>query len=171
MLIPGFLFAMFAGVAIGCAVGMVFHRNPVHCALLLVGVMLSISGLFILLNASFLAALQVLVYAGAIMVLFLFVLMLLNIRDESALLTRGAAKGFGILFAIIVFVELLWTVLSPQVEPGGMVASTSLPRSFGSPAAIGRVLYTVWLYPFEITSILLLIAVIGAVVLAKRKFG
>jgi NADH-quinone oxidoreductase subunit J len=150
---------------------MVFHRNPVHCALLLVGVMLSISGLFILLNASFLAALQVLVYAGAIMVLFLFVLMLLNIRDESALLTRGAAKGFGILFAIIVFVELLWTVLSPQVEPGGMVASTSLPRSFGSPAAIGRVLYTVWLYPFEITSILLLIAVIGAVVLAKRKFG
>jgi NADH-quinone oxidoreductase subunit J len=171
MLIPGFLFAMFAGVAIGCAVGMVFHRNPVHCALLLVGVLLSISGLFILLNASFLAALQVLVYAGAIMVLFLFVLMLLNIRDESALLTRGAAKGFGILFAIIVFVELLWTVLSPQVEPGGMVASTSLPRSFGSPAAIGRVLYTVWLYPFEITSILLLIAVIGAVVLAKRKFG
>ena len=170
MLIPALLFAMFAGIAIGCAVGMVFHRNPVHCARLLVGVLLSISGLFILLNASFLAALQVLVYAGAIMVLFLFVLMLLNIRGESPLLTRGAAKGFGILFAIVVFVELLWTVLSPQGEPG-MAASTALPRSFGSPAAIGRVLYTVWLYPFEITSILLLIAVIGAVVLAKRKFG
>jgi NADH-quinone oxidoreductase subunit J len=112
----------------------------------------------------------VLVYAGAIMVLFLFVLMLLNLKGETPLLTRGAAKGFGILFAIVVFVELLWTVLSPQAE-GGMAASPAVPTGFGSPAAIGRVLYTVWLYPFEITSILLLIAVIGAVVLAKRKFG
>ena len=101
---------------------------------------------------------------------FLFVLMLLNLKGENPLLTRGAAKGFGILFAIVVFVELLWTVLSPQME-GGMAASPTVPTGFGSPAAIGRVLYTVWLYPFEITSILLLIAVIGAVVLAKRKFG
>ena len=171
MLIPAFLFAMFAGIAIGCSLGVIFHRNPVHCALMLVGVLLSVSGLFILLNASFLAALQVLVYAGAIMVLFLFVLMLLNLKGENPLLTRGAAKGFGILFAIVVFVELLWTVLSPQVEAGSMGVAPAVPRGFGSPAAIGRVLYTVWLYPFEITSILLLIAVIGAVVLAKRKFG
>ncbi|HET9939649.1 MAG TPA: NADH-quinone oxidoreductase subunit J [Candidatus Eisenbacteria bacterium] len=171
MLISAFLFAMFAGIAIGCSLGVIFHRNPVHCALMLVGVLLSVSGLFILLNASFLAALQVLVYAGAIMVLFLFVLMLLNLKGENPLLTRGAAKGFGILFAIVVFVELLWTVLSPQVEAGSMGAVPTVPRGFGSPAAIGRVLYTVWLYPFEITSILLLIAVIGAVVLAKRKFG
>ena len=168
MILQGLLFAMFAGTAVGCAIGMVFHRNPVHCALLLVAVLLSISGLFVLLNAPFIAALQVLVYAGAIMVLFLFVVMLLNIRGESPLLTTGSAKGFGILFAIIVFVELLWTVLSPSTE---LSAPTSmLPRGFGSPAAIGRVLYTVWLYPFEITSILLLIAVVGAVVLAKRKF-
>ncbi|HKO22390.1 MAG TPA: NADH-quinone oxidoreductase subunit J [Candidatus Eisenbacteria bacterium] len=170
MLIPAFLFAMFAGIAIGCSLGVIFHRNPVHCALMLVGVLLSVSGLFILLNASFLAALQVLVYAGAIMVLFLFVLMLLNLKGENPLLTRGAAKGFGILFAIVVFVELLWTVLSPEVEAGSMGATHAVPQGFGSPAAIGRVLYTVWLYPFEITSILLLIAVIGAVVLAKRKF-
>lgn len=170
MLIPAFLFAMFAGIAIGCSLGVIFHRNPVHCALMLVGVLLSVSGLFILLNASFLAALQVLVYAGAIMVLFLFVLMLLNLKGENPLLTRGAAKGFGILFAIVVFVELLWTVLSPQVEAGSMGAAHAVPQGFGSPAAVGRVLYTVWLYPFEITSILLLIAVIGAVVLAKRKF-
>ena len=168
MIIQGLLFAMFAGTAVGCAVGMVFHRNPVHCALLLVAVLLSISGLFVLLNAPFIAALQVLVYAGAIMVLFLFVVMLLNIRGESPLLTTGSAKGFGILFAILVFVELLWTVLSPSTELGSPAAV--LPRGFGSPAAIGRVLYTVWLYPFEITSILLLIAVVGAVVLAKRKF-
>ena len=125
------LFAMFAGIAIGCALGMIFHRNPVHCALMLVGVLLSVSGLFILLNASFLAALQVLVYAGAIMVLFLFVLMLLNLKGETPLLTRGAAKGFGILFAIVVFVELLWTVLSPQAE-GGMAASPAVPTGFAA---------------------------------------
>ena len=167
-MIQALLFAMFAGTAVGCAVGMVFHRNPVHCALLLVAVLLSLSGLFVLLSAPFIAALQVLVYAGAIMVLFLFVVMLLNIRGESPLLTTGSAKGFGILFAILLFVELLWTVLSPSTELGAPAGV--LPRGYGSPAAIGRVLYTVWLYPFEITSILLLIAVVGAVVLAKRKF-
>ncbi len=170
MTLEPLLFAMFAGTAIGCALGVVFHRNPVHCALLLVGVLLSLSGLFVLLHAPFIASLQVIVYAGAIMVLFLFVVMLLNVKSESALLTPGAAKGFGVLFAIIVLVELLGTVLTPATGPGG-AAVPALPEGFGSPAAVGRVLYTVWLYPFEITSILLLIAVIGAVVLAKRKFG
>ncbi len=165
-----FLFAMFAGTTIGCAVGVVFHRNPVHCALLLVGVLLSLSGLFVLLNAPFIAALQVIVYAGAIMVLFLFVVMLLNVKGETPLLTPGAAKGFGILFALVILVELVWTVLSPAGRSTGP-PEASVPSEFGSPAAIGRVLYTVWLYPFEITSILLLVAVIGAVVLAKRKFA
>jgi NADH-quinone oxidoreductase subunit J len=170
MTIEPLLFAMFGGMAIGCALAVIFHRNPVHCALLLVGVLLSFSGLFVLLNAPFIAAIQVLVYAGAIMVLFLFVLMLLNIKGESPLLTPGASKGFGILFALILFIELLWTVLSPNGETSGS-PEVGLPEGFGSPAAIGRVLYTVWLFPFEITSILLLIAVIGAVVLAKRKFA
>lgn len=170
-MIEGFLFAMFAGIAVGCAVGVVFNRNPVHCALLLIGVLLAMSGLFILLRAAFIAALQVLVYAGAIMVLFLFVLMLLSIRGETPLLTRGAAKGFGILFALLVFVEVLWVILSPSGEPPALPGPAPLPEGFGSPASIGRVLYTVWLFPFEVTSILLLVAVVGAVVLAKRKFG
>jgi NADH-quinone oxidoreductase subunit J len=171
MTLEPLLFAMFAGTAIGCALGVVFHRNPVHCALLLVGVLLSLSGLFVLLHAPFIASLQVIVYAGAIMVLFLFVVMLLNVKGESPILTPGAAKGFGVLFAIIVLVELLGTVLTPTSGPGSVPVVPALPEGFGSPAAVGRVLYTVWLYPFEITSILLLIAVIGAVVLAKRKFG
>lgn len=170
-MIEGFLFAMFAGIAVGCAVGVIFNRNAVHCALLLIGVLLAMSGLFILLNASFLAALQVLVYAGAIMVLFLFVLMLLTIRGETPLLTRGAAKGFGILFALLIFAEVLWVILSSSGEPSALQGPAPLPEGFGSPASIGRVLYTVWLFPFEITSILLLVAVVGAVVLAKRKFG
>jgi len=162
---------MFAGIAVGCSVMVVFQRNPVHRALLLIGVLLSMSGLFILLSASFIAALQVLVYAGAIMVLFLFVLMLLGAKGEGPLLTGGAAKGFGILFALLAFVEVLWVILAPSSEPGGLRGTAPLPEGFGSPASIGRVLYTVWLFPFEITSILLLVAVIGAVVLAKRKFG
>ena len=166
------LFSVLAFVAVFCALGVVFHRNPVHCALLLVAVLLALSGLFILLNAQFIAALQVIVYAGAIMVLFLFVLMLLNFKGEGKLLTPGAAKGFGFLFAVIILIELLWTALSPKGGEGGaMSAAVSIPADFGSPAAIGRILYTTWLYPFEITSILLLIAVVGAVVLAKRKFG
>ena len=169
-MIEPFLFAMFAGVAITCALGVVFHRNPVHCALLLVGVLLSLAGVFILLHAQFVAALQVIVYAGAIMVLFLFVVMLLNVKGESPLLTPGAAKGFGFLFALLVAVELFWTVLQPGGEGGVAGPQAALPDDFGSPAAIGRQLYTVWLFPFEVTSILLLVAVVGAVVLAKRKF-
>jgi NADH-quinone oxidoreductase subunit J len=164
------LFAMFSGVAVGCALGVVFHRNPVHCALLLVGVLLSLAGVFILLHAQFVAALQVIVYAGAIMVLFLFVVMLLNVKGETPLLSPGMVKGFGFLFALIVCLELFYTILSPGGQEGAAPEMAALPRDFGSPAALGRLLYTTWLYPFEITSILLLVAVVGAVVLAKRKF-
>ena len=164
------LFALFSVSAVVFAFNVVFRRNAVHCALHLVGVLLSLSGMFVLLNAQFIAAIQILIYAGAIMVLFLFVVMLLNVKGESSILTPGAAKGFGILFALLGLVELLWTVLSPAGESSGMPEAV-LPADFGSPAAIGRVLYTVWLFPFEVTSILLLIAVIGAVVLAKRKFA
>src|SRR5687767_9646896 len=169
-MLEGILFGMFAGVAVGCALGVVFHRNPVHCALLLVGVLLALSGVFILLHAQFVAALQVIVYAGVVVVLFLFLVMLLNVKGESPLLTPGAAKGFGFLFALLICVELLWTVLSPGGQEGAAADVAPLPRDFGSPAALGRLLYTTWIYPFEITSILLLVAVVGAVVLAKRKF-
>jgi NADH-quinone oxidoreductase subunit J len=168
-MLESILFAMFSGVAIGCALGVIFHRNPVHCALLLVGVLLSLAGVFILLHAQFVAALQVIVYAGAIMVLFLFVVMLLNVKGETPLLTPGAAKGFGFLFGVIVATELLWIVLTGGPD-GVTPAAAPLPPDFGSPAALGRLLYTTWLYPFEIVSVLLLVAVVGAVVLAKRKF-
>src|SRR6266850_7735309 len=107
------LFGLFALIAIGSALAMIFHRNPVHCALFLVTVLLSLSGIFVMLNAQFIAALQVIVYAGAIMVLFLFVVMLLNVKGETPLLSRGTAKSFGFLFALIVLVELMWVVLSP----------------------------------------------------------
>ncbi|MBI4365118.1 MAG: NADH-quinone oxidoreductase subunit J [Candidatus Latescibacteria bacterium] len=164
------LFTAFALTAVAFALGVIFRRNAVHCALHLVGVLLSLSGMFVLLNAQFIAAIQILVYAGAIMVLFLFVVMLLNVKGETPLLTPGAAKGFGFLFALIAFVELLWIVLAPGGEEVAPPPAPPLVPGFGSPAAIGRALYTTWLFPFEVTSILLLVAVIGAVVLAKRKF-
>jgi len=164
------LFSLFSATAVFFAFNVIFRRNAVHCALHLVGVLLSLSGLFVLLNAQFIAAIQILVYAGAIMVLFLFVVMLLNVKGENPLLTPGAAKGFGFFFALIVFVELLWVVLT-RGGSEGPEAVAALPPGFGSPAEIGRILYTTWLFPFEVTSILLLIAAVGAVVLAKRKFS
>ncbi len=169
-MVEAILFSIFSVTAVAFALGMIFRRNPVHCALHLVGVLLALSGMFVLLNAPFIAAVQILVYAGAIMVLFLFVLMLLNIKGETPLLTPGAAKGFGFFFALIAFVELLWIVLSRGTDEGPAAAARPLPAGFGSPAEIGRVLYSTWLFPFEVTSILLLVAVVGAVVLAKRKF-
>ncbi|TMQ49757.1 MAG: NADH-quinone oxidoreductase subunit J [Candidatus Eisenbacteria bacterium] len=165
------LFALFSVSAVVFAFNVVFRRNAVHCALHLVGVLLSLSGMFVLLNAQFIAAIQILIYAGAIMVLFLFVVMLLNVKGEAPLLTPGAWKGFGFFFALIVFVELLYIVLSQGGTEGTPAAAVPLPPGFGSPAEIGRILYSTWLFPFEVTSILLLIAVIGAVVLAKRKFA
>jgi NADH-quinone oxidoreductase subunit J len=170
-MIEGLLFTVFSLTAVGFALTMVFRRNPVHCALSLVAVLLSLSGMFVLLNAQFIAAIQVVVYAGAIMVLFLFVVMLLNVKGETPLLTPGAAKGFGFLFALIAFVELLWIALGSGGEGETRTAIPAVGLGFGSPAEIGRILYTTWLFPFEVTSILLLIAVIGAVVLAKRKFS
>ena len=164
------LFTVFSLSAVVFAFGVIFRRNAVHCALHLVGVLLSLSGLFVLLNAQFIAAIQILVYAGAIMVLFLFVVMLLNVRGETPLLTPGAAKGFGFFFALIAFVEFLWIVLTRGGAEGTREPAAALPPGFGSPAEIGRILYSTWLFPFEVTSILLLVAVIGAVVLAKRKF-
>ena len=164
------LFSLFSLAAVGFAFNVIFRRNPVHCALHLVGVLLSLSGMFILLNAAFIAAIQILVYAGAIMVLFLFVVMLLNVKGDGALLTPGAAKGFGVLFAAIAFTEVLWVVLTRGGAEGAAGPAAVLPPGFGSPAEIGRMLYSTWLFPFEVTSVLLLIAVIGAVVLAKRKF-
>jgi NADH-quinone oxidoreductase subunit J len=164
------LFSVFSLSTVVFAFGVIFRRNAVHCALHLVGVLLSLSGLFVLLNAQFIAAIQILVYAGAIMVLFLFVVMLLNVKGETPLLTPGAAKGFGFFFALIAFVEFLWIVLTRGGAEGTREPAAALPPGFGSPAEIGRILYSTWLFPFEVTSILLLVAVIGAVVLAKRKF-
>jgi NADH-quinone oxidoreductase subunit J len=168
------LFYLFGAVAVVASLLVIAQRNPIYSVLLLIASFGALSGLYVLLDAPFLAVTQIIVYAGAIMVLFLFVVMLLNApreetdRDlaagpdprpfESGRL-RLVGAGLGLALAI----ELTWALLrgGPQsVAPG--------PEAVSSVAAIGRVLFTDYAFPFEVTSVLILVAIVGAVVLARR---
>jgi NADH-quinone oxidoreductase subunit J len=164
-------FWIMAVLAIGSALMVVLSRNPVRSALFLVVTFLAVAVFYITLSAQFLAAVQIMVYAGAIMVLFLFVIMLLNLSAPDALKERGTiqrpiALALGALFiTALIFSQALMAMPTPA-------ASATEVANLGTVQTIGLSLYNPnlpWLFPFEITSILLLIAVIGAIVLAKRK--
>lgn len=159
------LFIVFAGMAIGCALAVVAQRNPLYGAISLIGVFISLACLYVTLAAPFIAAVQVIVYAGAIMVLVVFVIMLLNVEAEErrpprlAYLVPTAIVLGAILIGEVMFV--LYSVpLSPQPPPG--------LADVGLTAPIGLGLFTKYLLPFEITSILLLMAIVGAMTLARR---
>jgi NADH-quinone oxidoreductase subunit J len=166
------LFYVLAGVAVGGALGVVLAKSPVGSLLFMVATLGSLAGTFVLLEAHFLAAIQVIVYAGAIMVLFMFVIMLLNLgHDYQRDLRLG---GFSILsFAVI---GLMGGLLYRQIDgveglqegPGGVAIDAAL-REHGVVGAIAEPLYTTYVVPFEITGILLLVAIVGALVLAKKK--
>ena len=157
------LFFFFAAVAVGAAINVLVQKHVLYSALSLILMLTAVSVLFILLQADFLAAIQVIVYAGAIMVLFVFVIMLLNLpQDEDGADRLRWLKFAGIplgLFFVPLVVATLW-----NVEP---VVSQEAPL-VGSPAAIGRSLFTDYVLPFEVTSLLILIALMGAVVFAKK---
>ena len=159
------LFILFAGIAIGSAIAVVAQRNPLYSAISLIGVFISLACLYVMLAAPFLAAVQVIVYAGAIMVLVVFVIMLLNVeQDERRTRLRflvPAAVGLAALLIAEVTFILYWVQVSP-VTPAGNVSDTGLT------ASIGTGLFTTYLLPFEITSILLLMAIVGAMTLARR---
>jgi NADH-quinone oxidoreductase subunit J len=162
----------FAGLAIGSALLCITRRNPVASALWLVVTLFALAALFVLLDAQFIAVLQVLVYAGAIMVLFLFVIMLLNIGRATRSDIKGAwGLGVGVLLAGLMMVQLLalrFGAPPPQLTlPPGAMARAAAEQ--GMVAAVARPLFTTYLVPFEITSVLLLAALVGAVVLAKRR--
>jgi NADH-quinone oxidoreductase subunit J len=166
------VFWAFAGLAIGSAYLCITRRNPVASALWLVVTLFALAALFVLLDAQFIAVLQVLVYAGAIMVLFLFVIMLLNIGRATRSDIKGAwGLGVGVLLAGLMMVQLLalrFSAPPPQLTlPQGAMARAAAEQ--GMVAAVARPLFSTYLVPFEITSILLLAALVGAVVLAKRK--
>ena len=159
-------FVVLALASLSSAVVVITHRNPVVCALALAFNLVSIAGFFLLLNAQFIAFLQVIVYAGAIMVLVLFVLMLLNIGDEAVLTRSGFfQRWLGRLGSVALVVLLVWVVRN--ATRGRELPETS--RDFGTVAALGNELFTRFVYPFEAISLLLVVAMIGAVLLAKRR--
>ncbi|MGE5244780.1 MAG: NADH-quinone oxidoreductase subunit J [Betaproteobacteria bacterium] len=163
-------FYIFGAIALLASLLVIAQRNPIYSVLLLIGSFGALSGLYVLLDAPFVAVIQIIVYAGAIMVLFLFVVMLLNAPHEETtfderrhlLVPRGAAR-FGAVLAIVLVVELTWA-LSKAGETGVFGH-----QSVSSVSAIGQKLFTDYAFPFEVTSVLILVAMVGAVVLARRE--
>lgn len=147
----------------------IINKNPLYSALSLIVSFMVMAGLFLLLDAQFLAVIQVIIYAGAIMVLFLFVIMLLDLQQvERALHQVRYQRSLGLLLAIVFFLQLGLLLRSAVISgtPGDYPEETV--SQVGNIQILGKLLFTDYLYPLEITSILLLVAIIGAVVLAKR---
>ena len=159
-------FLLFAAMAVGCALSVVTQRHPLYSAISLIGVFVSLACLYVMLAAPFIAAVQVIVYAGAIMVLVVFVIMLLNVEQEERrsgrlkFLVPAAVVLAAVLIAEVAFI--LVTVQDFRVTPASGASNVGLTHSIGS------ALFTQYLLPFEITSILLLMAIVGAMTLARR---
>ena len=156
------LFILFAGMAIGCALAVVAQRNPLYSAISLIGVFISLACLYVTLAAPFIAAVQVIVYAGAIMVLVVFVIMLLNVEQEE--------RGRNRLKFLVPVAVVLAAVLIAEVSFILFSVNNPIPAvsNIGLTGSIGAQLFTRYLLPFEITSILLLMAIVGAMTLARR---
>ena len=159
------IFIYFAAVIIISAVLMITRRNPIHSVLLMLLLFFHIAGLFVLLNAEFLAAVQLIVYAGAILILYLFVVMLLNVDKERSVKRANrywpVMAGFGIVIAseiVLLIVRGTFAVDAGQLMKPG----------FGTVKALGVELFTNYLVPFEIASVILLVGLVGAVMLAKK---
>jgi NADH-quinone oxidoreductase subunit J len=165
------LFWSFAFITVVTSVGVVIARNPLHSALSLIGSFFALAGLYVLLGAHLLAALQILVYAGAVMVLFIFVIMLLNLKEEELGTSKTTAMkllgGVGIAGggALLTAVGLR----NYSVASGSVVRDLGGEPGFGTVEAVGRLLYSTYLLPFEVTSLLLLVAIVAAVVVAKAR--
>ena len=165
MSLPDILFYVFAFLTLVCGVLVIanpFSRNPVTSAMFLVLTILSMAGLFVLLHAFFLAAVQILVYAGAVMVLFLFVIMLLDLKEED----RRKIKFFGLATAIIAVGGIISALVKSleSVKPG-----VENPGVEGDTISLGKLLFTQYTLHFEIVSVLLLVAMIGVILLSKKK--
>jgi len=162
-------FAILATIGIASAILLVLQKNPVYSALLLILHFMALAGLYLLLNAQFIAVLQILVYAGAIMVLFVFVIMLLNLQNEQALVDKfNIRKIVSFILGVVLFLQFAVFFL---VKAKNDIDIKKSPDSIdaGSIQNIGEALFTTYLIPFEIASFLLLVAIIGSIFLAKRK--
>ena len=162
------VFGLFAALAFGSALMVVLHRNPVYSTMSLVVTLVASAGLFVLLGAPFLAALQVLIYTGAIVVLFLFVIMLLNIQREGSAPGSGLGQRIGAAVAGLAFASLLLMFLwrayqAHQLPP--------LSEDFVALKSLARLLFSTYMLPFQLIGLLLLAAVVGATVLARRPLA
>ena len=163
------IFSIIALVSTVCAIFVISHKNPVASALFLIATMISLAILFLALNAPFLAAIQIIVYAGAIMVLFLFVIMLLNLRkDEFGPERRGAQRFFAILFGFL-FLILLATAIDVGLSTLRHPEAATEKVTPAGVEPLAELLFTKYLFPFELASVLLLVAIVGAIVMAKRR--
>jgi len=161
-----FIFLYFAAVILISAILLVTRKNPVHSVMLMLLLFFHIAGVFVLLNAEFLAAVQLIVYAGAIMILYLFVVMLLNVDKERVALRANRFWLWIIGFGAVIAGEIVLLV-----SRGSFPADTEQPMRFPAGAGVmdlGDLLYTKYLVPFEIASVILLVGLVGAVMLAKR---
>jgi NADH-quinone oxidoreductase subunit J len=151
------------------ALGVIFNNSPAGSAIALIGMMLGLAGIFVLQQAHFIAIVQIIIYAGAIMVLFMFVIMLLNLKqgENEGWASRGKNLPLSVLtgfLAVGILYKITMVLFSVDMD-----TPASLPDSFGTVAVIGETLFTDFVLPFEVASILLLLAMVGAVVLAKSK--
>jgi NADH-quinone oxidoreductase subunit J len=164
------LFFIAAIAALAGALGVVFVRNPFYCVLSLVVHLIALAVLFLLLQAAFLAAAQVVVYAGAVMVLYIFVVAYIGGEDEAMRPDDSLISSFGPLFAAAIGIELCFALIGTGLESLD-TRGADIGPGFGSPGEIGSLLLRRLLVPFEAASYLLLVAAVGAVVLARRRRG
>ena len=165
-----FFFYLLATLSVGGALSVLLFRSPVYCAMALVGTFGFLSAIFILLNNEFVAAIQLLIYAGAIMVLFLFVIMLLNLRADGPFsLKWSLPKVLGVAVSIGILAQMIGVFNSPAAKIGPRdIYSPEKIAADGAVETVGTILFTDYVLPFEVISVLLMVAVIGAVIIAKR---
>ncbi|MFZ3138805.1 MAG: NADH-quinone oxidoreductase subunit J [Thermodesulfovibrionales bacterium] len=167
-MIQQLFFIYFAFAITGLSLLVVTRKNPVHSVLWMLLLFFHIASLYLFLNAEFMAAMQVIVYAGGILVLFLFVVLLMNIREELRIGKYIGAGPTGFTFAAALLVVVIMSLRSFVAAPPG-IYSIDLIKNETHTKILGKLMYTEFLYPFEITSLILLVAIIGAIVLAKRR--
>jgi len=159
------LFYLFAGLAIASAISMVYHKNPLYSAISLIGVFISLSCIYVSLAAPFIAAVQILIYAGAIMVLVVFVIMLLNLDEDKQLNRLRYLYFVGGGLGVILLVQTFFVFYSMMRAPNHAADQT---KTVGRTLDLGSAMYTQYLLPVEIVGVLLLMAIIGAVILVRR---
>ncbi|MFN2151112.1 MAG: NADH-quinone oxidoreductase subunit J [Anaerolineales bacterium] len=160
------VFFILALVAVGAALGMLFSKNAIYAAIFLVLNFATVAVFFLTLGGAFIAITQVAVYAGAIMVLFLFVIMLLGADQLGQSETLGWQRPVALLLGLVLLVETGYVLFT---QAGQIDVAAALPDGFGSPFEVGKLLFNQYLLPFEVTSVLLLVAMIGAIVLTRQE--